>query len=52
MTSSTKSILDYQQKALESIPKDHPHKEEIIKLLNEQVNDDLHSQNGNTITNR
>ena len=41
MTSSTKSILEYKQKALEAIPKDHPHRDEIIKLLNQQVKDDL-----------
>ena len=42
--------MDYHRKALESIPKNHPHKEEIIKLLNEQVNDDLHSQNASYST--
>jgi hypothetical protein len=52
MTSSTKSVLDYQQKALESIPKDHPYKDEIIKLLNEQVKDDLSQSNAHTLTNR
>ena len=48
MTSSSMSdangitkILEYQKKALEAIKKSHPHKDEIIKLLNEQVNDDL-----------
>ena len=41
MTSLTKNIMDYHQKALESIPKDHPHKDEIIELLNQQVQDDL-----------
>ena len=52
MTSLTKSILDYEQKALAAIPKDHPHRDEIIKLLNEQVKDDLSQSNGNTLTNR
>ena len=41
MTSSIKSIMDYHQKAMEAIPKDHPDREEILKLLQEQVNDDL-----------
>ena len=52
MTSLTKDILDYEKKALESIPKDHPHRDEIIKLLNEQVKDDLSQSNANTSTNR
>ena len=41
MTSSIKSIMDYHQKAIEAIPKDHPEREEILRLLQEQVNDDL-----------
>ena len=41
MTLSKKEILEYEQRALESIPKDHPHYEEIHKLLIDQVNDDL-----------
>ena len=48
MTSSSMSdtngitkILEYQKRALEAIKKTHPHRDEIIKLLNEQVNDDL-----------
>ena len=41
MTSSIKSIMDYHQKAIEAVPKDHPDREEILKLLQEQVNDDL-----------
>ena len=48
MTSSSMSdtngitkILEYQKKALEAIKKSHPHRDEIIKLLNEQVTDDL-----------
>jgi len=47
MTSSNtiEQIADYQQKALQSIPDNHPHKAEIIKLLNEQIKDDFHSQN-------
>ena len=58
MTSSSMSehngidkILEYQKKALEAIKKTHPHRDEIIKLLNEQVNDDLHSQNAYPCTN-
>ena len=59
MTSSSMSdtngitkILEYQKKALEAIKKTHPHRDEIIKLLNEQVNDDLSQSNAYTRTNR
>ena len=52
MTLSKKEILDYEKKALKSIPDDHPHRDEIIKLLNEQVTDDLSQSNANTSTNR
>ncbi len=41
MTSSIKSIMDYHQKAIEAVPQDHPDREEILKLLQDQVNDDL-----------
>ena len=48
MTSSSMSdingitkILEYQKKALEQVKKDHPHRDEILKLLQQQVNDDL-----------
>ena len=55
MTSSTingiDKILEYQKKALEQIEKDHPHRDEIIKLLNEQVNDDLSQSNAYPSTN-
>jgi len=44
MTLSKKEILDYEKKALKSIPDDHPHRDEIIELLQQQVKDDLHSQ--------
>ena len=40
-TNGITKILEYQKKALEAIKKTHPHRDEIIKLLNEQVNDDL-----------
>ena len=38
-----KSIDDYYQEALASIPLNHPHYKEIHDLLIDQVNDDLHS---------
>ena len=40
---SFKEIVDYEKRALEAIPNDHPHSQEIRKLLIDQVNDDLHS---------
>ena len=54
MTSSIRGIreiVEYQKKALEAIEKTHPHRDEIIKLLNEQVNDDLSQSNAHTFTN-
>ena len=40
---------DYYFKALESIPKDHSHRDELISLLIDQVLDDTY---GYTTTNR
>ena len=58
MTSSSMSdtngitkILEYQKRALEAIKKTHPHRDEIIKLLQEKVNDDLSQSNAYTCTN-
>ena len=39
---------DYYFKALDSIPKDHTHRDEIVSLLIDQVLDDY----GDTIPNR
>ena len=39
---------EYYHKALESIPKDHTHRDEIVSLLIDQVIDD----NADTIPNR
>ena len=50
-TNGITEILEYQKKALESIKKTHPHRDEIIKLLNEQVNDDLSQSNAYPCTN-
>ena len=44
-TNGIAKILEYQKKALEAIKKTHPHRDEIIKLLQEQVNDDLSQSN-------
>ena len=43
MTHLTKDINAYYLKALESIPSNHPHKEEIKKLLLDQVYDDANT---------
>ena len=58
MTSSSMSdtngitkILEYQKRALEQVKKDHPHRDEIIKLLQQQVNDDLSQSDAYTCTN-
>ena len=34
-------IYTYEKQALDSLPKDHPHYEEIKDLLINQINDDL-----------
>ena len=41
MTLSRKQILEYERKALDSIPQDHPHRAEIQTLLFEQVQSEL-----------
>ena len=58
MTSSSMSdtngitkILEYQKRALEQVKKDHPHRDEIIKLLQQQVNDDLSQSHAYPCTN-
>ena len=40
--SDKESIYDYFERAIDAIPKDHPHYHEIRQLLIKQVNDDLH----------
>jgi len=40
-TRSLKDIYTYEKQALDLIPIDHPHKEELESLLIEQVNDEL-----------
>ena len=50
MTRSLKDIYTYEKQALDLIPKDHPHKEELESLLIEQVNDEL-KDHANTRTN-
>ncbi len=37
-----KEIYEYEAKALDSIPVDHPHYEEVKQLLIDQINDEVH----------
>ena len=50
--SDKESIYDYFEKAINAIPKDHPHYHEIRQLLIKQVNDDLHDHAATPTTNR
>ena len=47
---SSKDILEYEKRALDAIPDDHPHRDEIRKLVIDQVNDDLKT-NADTLRN-
>ena len=49
-TRSLEDIYTYQKQALDLLKKDHPHYEEIKKLLTEQVQDELFEY-ANTHTN-
>jgi len=42
MTRSIDDIYSYEKQALDLIDKDHPHYDEIKKLLIQQVNDEIH----------
>ena len=50
MTRSLDDIYDYRERALDSIPNDHPHFEEIRDLLTQQVEDEVW-EHANTRTN-
>ena len=41
MTRSLDDIISYEKQALDLLPKDHPHYEEIKSLLIDQVNDEI-----------
>ena len=34
-------IIDYQKKAYDSLPADHPHYDEIADIIEEQIQEDL-----------
>ncbi len=40
MTRSTEDISNYYTEAKEAIPSDHPHYDEILELLSEQITDE------------
>jgi len=42
MTRSHDDIYNYYQQALDLLKVDHPHYEEVKRLLIDQVNDELH----------
>jgi len=41
MTRSHEDIISYEKQALDLLSKDHPHYEEIKKLLVDQINDEI-----------
>ena len=50
MTRSLEDIISYEKQALDLLPLDHPHYEEIEQLLTEQVQDEVW-EHANTRTN-
>ena len=50
MTRSLDDIISYEKQALDLLRKDHPHYEELKKLLTDQINDEI-SEYANTSTN-
>ena len=47
-----RDVLGYYRRALKSIPNDHPHYDEVKRLLIEQVNDELHNHTADCRTDR
>ena len=41
MTRSLDDIISYEKQALDLLPLDHPHYEEIKQLLTDQINDEI-----------
>ena len=48
MTRSLDDIYNYEKQALDLLPVDHPHYEEIKALLIDQVNDDIEAYANST----
>ena len=42
MTRSLEDIISYEKQALDLLPLDHPHYQEIRDLLIEQINDEVY----------
>ena len=40
MTRTPEDIVSYEKKALEHLPLDHPHYDEIKQLLTDQINEE------------
>ena len=51
MTRSLEDIINYEEQALDLLKEDHPHYEEIKRLLTDQINDEI-SDYANNSTNR
>ena len=52
MTRTIEDVYSYHKQAYDLIPNDHPHKEEIKRLLIDQVNDELHDYESTTVPHR
>ena len=50
-TRSPDDIYAYEQQALDLLPLDHPHYDEIKSLLIDQINDELHDYQNTTVAN-
>ena len=48
-TRSLEDIISYEKQALDLLPKDHPHYEEIVALLDEQIQDEIW-EHANTVS--
>ena len=52
MTRTIEDVYSYHKQAYDLIPDNHPHKEEIRRLLIDQVNDELHDYESTASSNR
>ena len=50
-TRSPDDIYAYEKQALDLLPLDHPHYDEIKSLLIDQINDELHDYKNTTVAN-
>ena len=50
-TRSPDDIYAYEKQALDLLPLDHPHYDEIKSLLIDQINDELHDYQNTTVAN-